>query len=785
MHGLHPTSVKGPVAGVDGGVHQPRRHDSADKQVSGSAFYVDDMAEPRDMVHVQFGLSTEARAKIRSMDLTAVRQAEGVICVLTADDVPGENDVGPVVHDEPMFARDEVFFAGQCLFAVVAETRLQARHALKLARIDYEPLEAVLDVETAIERDMLYEPPYRMGRGDVDGALAGAQHTLKGSIEIGGQEHFYLEGQAASAVPGEDDDMFVLSSTQHPSEIQDVVARVLDQPSHSVVVECRRMGGGFGGKESQANLSAAAAALAARVTGRPAKVRLDRDDDMILTGKRHAAWIDYEVGFDHDGRLTGMKVVQKIRCGWSQDLSLAIADRAMFHADNAYFIPAVEIVSYRCRTNTVSDTAFRGFGGPQGLVACERILDQVAHALKLDPLEVRKRNFYDPIDKVADRAMTPYGMTVEDNVLHEMVAELEASSDYTARRSAIRRFNETSPVLKRGIALTPVKFGISFTVTHLNQAGALVHIYKDGSVMLNHGGTEMGQGLFVKVAQVAAEVLCVDLDHVKITSTRTDKVPNTSPTAASSGADMNGMAVRAACETLKTRLTEFAARHYGVNEDEVIFSANHVHVGERLFSFKELVHAAYMGRVSLSATGYYATPGITWNRKEGTGRPFYYFAYGAAVSEVAIDILTGEHRLLRVDILHETGQSLNPAIDLGQIEGGFAQGAGWLTTEELWWDKAGRLKTHAPSTYKIPVASDRAPDTRVALWDKGINREQTIFRSKAVGEPPLMLAASVLFALSDAVAQAGNGTYPELDAPATPERVLMALERVGSAVDLS
>jgi xanthine dehydrogenase large subunit len=557
------------------------------------------------------------------------------------------------------------------------------------------------------------------------------------------------------------------------------VAHVLGVPSHAVTVEVRRLGGGFGGKETQGNLMAAAAALVAKRAGRPAKLRLDRDDDMILTGKRHDFVIDYEVGFDRQGRIEGIRFDQMARCGWSTDLSHAICDRAMFHADNAYYLANAEIVSYRCHTNTVSNTAFRGFGGPQGVLGIERVIDEIAFALEADPLDVRRANFYEPQDGPGERVMTPYHMTVEDSVIDQIAEELAASSDYAARRAAIREWNARNPVLKRGIALTPVKFGISFTTTFLNQAGALVHIFQDGSVMLNHGGVEMGQGLYTKVAQVAASELNIDLDRIKITATRTDKVPNTSATAASSGSDMNGMAVKDACDKLKARLTRFACETMNVTEADVAFLPNRVRVGAQEVPFNDFIKRAYMGRVSLSATGFYATPKIHWDRQAAKGRPFYYFAYGAAVCEAVIDTLTGENRILRADILHDVGKSLNPAVDLGQVEGGFIQGMGWLTTEELWWNDAGDLKTHAPSTYKIPACSDRPPEMHVNLWAKGMNRELTIRRSKAVGEPPLMLGTAALHAISDAVAAAGGyRTYPDLDAPATPERVLAAVERV-------
>jgi xanthine dehydrogenase large subunit len=615
----------------------------------------------------------------------------------------------------------------------------------------------------------------RMALGDAQAALASAPHRLKGRIRVGGQDHFYLEGQIALAVPGEDRDVQVWSSTQHPSEVQHTVAKVLGLPDHAVTVEVRRMGGGFGGKESQPALMAAIAALVVHHTGRPAKVRLDRDDDMEMTGKRHDFRIDYDVGFDAGGRICGIAVEQAARCGYSADLSGSICDRAMFHADNCYFLSHAEIVSHRCRTHTVSNTAFRGFGGPQGMVGIEYVMDRIALELGLDPLDVRKANLYG----AAPRDVTPYHMTVEDNVAPDLIERLERTSAYRARREAVRAFNAANDVLKKGIALTPVKFGISFTATHLNQAGALVHVYKDGSVHLNHGGTEMGQGLFTKVAQVVAEEFRIDLDRVKITATSTAKVPNTSATAASSGSDLNGMAARAAARSIKDRLIEHAASAYNVPRASIAFLPNRVRVGNREMSFAELVNEAYMARVSLSSTGFYKTPKIHWDPQTGRGRPFFYFAYGAAVSEVVLDTLTGDNRVLRVDILHDAGKSLNPAIDLGQIEGGFIQGMGWLTTEELWWNEAGRLMTHAPSTYKIPVCSDRPDDMRIEIWDKGRNVEHTIYRSKAVGEPPLMLAISVFSALSDAVAAVGgHRLFPHLDAPATPERLLAAVESV-------
>ena len=774
--------IKG-AAVVAGGVRQSIVHDSAIKHVTGSAVYVDDIPEPPGTLQVYIAQSTRAHARVVTLRLDLVRTAPGVAAVLTAADIPGHNDLSPTpTHDDPVFAaglvQGLVQYVGQALFAVVATTIEQARAAATLALVEYDDQPAIITIDQALKARHYLEPPYVMQRGDVEAAITSAPRELSGRIELGGQEHFYLEGQAALAIPGEDNDVTIHASTQHPSEIQHKVAGVLGVANHAVTVEVRRMGGGFGGKESQGNLPAAVAALAARVTGRPAKCVYDRDDDFMLTGKRHDLRADYRVGFDDAGRILGLDVTQSVRCGMSFDLSQPICDRAMFHADNCYYLPAARITSYRLKTHTQSNTAFRGFGGPQGMAAMERIIDAIAHELRLDSLEVRRRNFYthkdDPSPK---RRVTPYHMTVEDCVIQDIVDELVVSSDYAERRKRITEWNASSPILKRGIALTPVKFGISFTKTFLNQAGALVHVYNDGSIALNHGGTEMGQGLFVKVAQVVAETFQVDLDRIKIVATNTGKVPNTSATAASSGADLNGMAAKNAAETIKQRLIAFLMARHRVTAETIIFKPNRVCVGAQTFAFDEVIADAYMARVSLSATGYYATPKVHWDRETARGRPFYYFSYGAAVTEVAIDTLTGENRILRVDILHDVGKSINPAIDLGQIEGGFVQGAGWLTTEELVWDDMGRLRTHAPSTYKIPVASDRAPDMRIALFERGENVEDTIYKSKAVGEPPLMLGISVLMALSDAVSSVG-AAYPNLDAPATPERVLMAVERV-------
>jgi xanthine dehydrogenase large subunit len=761
---------------IRGGVHVEQRHDSAHKHVTGFAEYTDDVAEPIGTLHAYLGLADAAHAEIVSIDLDAVRAAPGVVDVLTPADIR-HNDVSPVgKHDDPVFAEKVVEFHGQPLFAVVAESRDAARRAATLARVEYKPLPHVTDVAEAIAAGYPFvTEPLKLERGDVAAAMAAAPHRLKGVQRVGGQDHFYLEGMIAFAIPGEDDDVTVYSSTQHPSEVQHMVAHVLGVPSNAVTIIVRRMGGGFGGKETQPNLFAAIAAVAAKKHNRAVKIRPDRDDDMVATGKRHDFLNEYEVGYDDDGRILAVDGSFAARCGFSADLSGPVTDRALFHADNAYYYPAVRLVSKPMKTNTVSNTAFRGFGGPQGLITAERIIEEIAYALGRDPLEVRRANFYGE----GTRNVTPYHQTVTDNIIHRIVDELEASSDYAARRAAVIAHNKKAGIIRKGIALTPVKFGISFTATWYNQAGALVHVYNDGSVHLNHGGTEMGQGLNTKVSQVVADVFQIDLDRVKITATTTAKVPNTSATAASSGSDLNGMAAQNAAEQIRNRLIDFAAEKYSVDRGQVVFEPNRVLIGNRRIAFDDLVKEAYLGRVHLSAAGFYKTPEIHWDRAAGKGRPFYYFAYGAAVSEVSVDTLTGEYFIDRTDILHDVGRSLNPAIDKGQVEGAFIQGVGWLTTEELWWDDKGRLRTHAPSTYKIPVASDRPATFNVKLADWSVNREPTIRRSKAVGEPPFMLGVSVLEALSMAVASVNDyRECPRLDAPATPERVLMAIERL-------
>ena len=748
-------------------------HESASLHVRGTAIYIDDIREPAGTLHLAPGAAECAHGVIRSVDLSRVRDAPGVVAVLTAADIPGDNNCSPSMHDDAILAENEVVFHGQVVFVAVARSREQARRAVRLGRIEVEPTPPLIEVEDGLAAGAQVLQPYRFERGDPDSAIRQSHHRTEGSLRIGGQEHFYLEGQVSLAIPGEDDRMLVHCSTQHPTEVQHLIARMLGVPNAAVVCECRRMGGAFGGKESQAAQWACLAALASRVAGCPAKMRLDRDDDMIMTGKRHDARVDYRFGVDTRGRLEAVDVEFNARCGCSADLSLGVNDRTMFHADNAYFYPSARILSRRVRTNTVSNTAFRGFGGPQGMLFAERMMDSIAIELGLDPLVVRKRNLYR-----AGGDITPYGMKVTDNIGPRLIRELEKTSNYQGRQKRIARFNQTQKILKKGIALTPVKFGIAFTLKQLNQAGALVHVYTDGSVQVNHGGTEMGQGLHTKVAQVVAEEFGIDLEAVRVTATKTDKVPNTGPTAASSGSDLNGMAAKRAAETIKGRLIDLAAHLYQGDRSQVRFAGNQVTIGERTMLFSELTQQAFVERVSLSSTGYYATPKITWDRDLGTGRPFLYFAYGAACSEVTVDTLTGEMRVDAVDILHDVGHSLNPAIDIGQIEGGFVQGMGWLTTEELVFDDEGRLQTHAPSTYKIPTCSDVPEQFRVSLWKSKGNRERTIYRSKAVGEPPLMLALSVFSAITHAIASLAPGQVPRLDAPATPQAIMRAVENL-------
>ncbi len=750
-------------------VGSSRIHESARAQVAGQATYIDDLPELRGTLHAAPILSPVAHGRLRGVDVSAVQAAPGVRAVVLAQDIPGDPLLATFAHDEPILAQDTVQHVGQVIGLVVATSAMDARRAARLARPDIEPLPAVLDPREAHARQSYVLPPVTVRRGDAQAGLDRAAHKLQGRLEVGGQEHFYLEGQIAYAIPLEQGQWRIHSSTQHPGEVQHWVAHALAIPVHAVDVECRRMGGGFGGKETQAGHMAVWAALAARKTGRPVKLRLDRDDDFMVTGKRHPFAYDWEVGFDDDGLITGLRLVMLADCGFSADLSGPVADRAIFHSDNAYFLSDVEIQSFRCRTNKQSQTAFRGFGGPQGMIAIETVLGDIARHLGLDPLDVRRRNLYG----IGERDVTHYQMKVEDNILHPLLDQLARDARYRERRQALAAWNARSPVIKRGIALTPVKFGISFTATLFNQAGALVHVFTDGSVQINHGGTEMGQGLHTKIMQVVADELGVPFERVRITATETGKVPNASATAASSGTDLNGRAAQFAARNIRDNLAAFVAGLDGCGAGAVSFRGGEVISPTKRRPFDEVVQMAYANRIQLWSDGFYRTPKIHYDKRTLTGRPFYYFSYGAACTEVAIDTLTGESRVLAVDILHDVGASINPALDIGQIEGGFIQGMGWLTTEELVWNADGKLTTHAPSTYKIPATGDLPARLKIALWPEP-NREDNVAGSKAVGEPPFMLALSVFEALRDAVAAARPGQPVALDAPATAERVLRA-----------
>jgi xanthine dehydrogenase large subunit len=758
------------------GVGSVLPHESAALHVSGEAKYVDDQSTPIGTLHAAIGKSTIAHGKIISMNLDAVRSAEGVEFVITAEDVPGHIDIGPVFPGDSVLVASYVEFYGQAVFAVAATTFDLAQRAVKFAKIEYEALPPVLGVAEALKQSNFVRPSHEQKRGDAEKAIKSAAHSLLGELVVGGQEHFYLEGQVSLALPLEDGGMYILTSSQHPAEVQKLVAEVLGKQINEVDVEVRRMGGGFGGKETNAAPWACVAALLANKSNRAVKLRLSRRDDMVMTGKRHPFHNQYHVGFDDNGRILGIKLNLEGDCGFSPDLSDAIVDRAMFHSDNAYFLDQAKITANRCKTNTVSHTAFRGFGGPQGLITIEGVIDDIARYLGKDPLDVRKVNLYG----INDRNETHYHQIVEHNNLDAIIGKLEETSDYQKRRQGISDYNAQSPFLKKGIALTPVKFGISFTATHLNQAGALIHVYSDGSIHLNHGGTEMGQGLFTKISQIVASEFQVDITTIKVSATRTDKVPNTSPTAASAGTDLNGKAAQNAAQKIKTRLAKFASSHYKIEEVEVQFTSKGVILGDKLISFAELIQEAYLHRISLSATGFYRTPKIYYDRESASGQPFYYFSCGAAVSEVVIDVLTGEYKVLRTDILHDVGNSINPALDIGQIEGGFIQGMGWLTTEELVWGEDGKLLTDSPATYKIPAIADLPEIFNVKLLENSPNKESTIFHSKAVGEPPLMLAVSVWSAIRDAIASiSGYKVNPQLNVPATPERVLKAVMSVG------
>ena len=763
------------AAALKGGVHRAWRHDSAEKHVTGRAVYIDDMPPVPGTQEIWLATSPHPHARILSIDCAAARAVPGVSAVVTAADIPGVNDVAPIFSGEPILAAGVAEYVGHPVAAVAASDRDTARWAAALVEVEYELLEPVLTIEEALERESYVATPQVMKRGDAGAAIAAAPHRIAGEAGCGGQDHFYLESQVALAVPQEDSDMLVYSSTQHPTEVQHGVAHTLGVPANAVTVEVRRMGGAFGGKESQATIVAAIAAVLARVSGQPAKLRLARDEDMIVTGKRHDFLFRYEAGFDDAGRIAGLDILFAARAGNVADLSTSVMGRALSHADNCYDIPNANFRGYCCKTNTVSNTAFRGFGGPQGMVVIELAIEHIARTLGLDVEAVRRANYYGE----APRNVTPYGQVVDDNIIEEVVDRLSERAAYEARRREVAAFNETSPIVKKGIAMVPIKFGISFNVKSLNQAGALVHVYTDGSVHLNHGGTEMGQGLYVKIAQVVSEAFQIDLDRIRVSPASTDKVPNTSATAASSGSDLNGMAALDAANRIKERMTGVAADHFGVEPAEIRFADNRIYAGNRSLTFEELAKMSWAERVSLSATGFYRTPDIHWDPETMQGRPFFYYAYGACIAEIAIDTLTGENRVLRADMIEDCGASLNPAIDLGQIEGGFVQGMGWVTMEELWWDGEGRLRTHGPSTYKIPGSRDVPPVFNVHILEDSPNPRPTIFRSKAVGEPPLMLALSVWLAIRDAVSSlAGHRRFVQLDPPATPERVLAAVEKV-------
>ena len=755
-----------------------RAHESAELHVLGQATYTDDIPELQGTLHAALGLSSKAHARITAMDLAPVRSAPGVVAVYTAGDIVGTNDCGPIIHDDPILAVEEVMYVGQPVFIVVADTHDNARRAARKALVSYEELPAIFTPQEAKAAASYVLPPMQLKRGDYQAAFEAAPRVVKGQLFVGGQEQFYLEGQIAYAIPKEDNALLVQCSTQHPSEMQHVVAHAIGVHSHKVQVECRRMGGGFGGKESQSALWAASAGIAASKLRRPVKLRADRDDDMLVTGKRHCFYYEYEVGYDDNGKILAARVDMTLRAGFSADLSGPVATRAVCHFDNTYYLSDVDIRAGCGKTNTQSNTAFRGFGGPQGAIAIEYIIDEIARNLGRDALDIRRLNFYG----TTERNVTPYGQQIVDNVIEALTAELEQSSEYRARRQTIDAFNAASPVLKKGLALTPLKFGIAFNVTHLNQAGALVHVYVDGSVLVNHGGTEMGQGINTKVMQVVGHELGLDLSHVRITATDTSKVANTSATAASTGADLNGKAAQDAARQIRERLAAYAVKLYGDEDGQPVrFFDNHVHVNGHKVLFAELVQKAYLARVQLWSDGFYATPHLHWDPKTMNGHPFSYYAYGAAVSEVVVDTLTGEWKLLRADALYDAGRSLNPAIDIGQVEGAFIQGMGWLTTEQLWWNAAGKLMTHAPSTYKIPGISDCPEDFRVKLFDNP-NVEDSIHRSKAVGEPPLLLPFSVFFAIRDAIsAVGGHRVNPPLNAPATSEEILRAVSAVEMA----
>jgi len=754
-------------------------HDSANKHVSGFANYTDDISEPLNTLHGAIGWSKKAHAKIKKINLKDVKESEGVISIVTFKDIPGRNDVGPVFDGDPIFPKSKVEYFGQPLFAVAATSTELARKAVLKAKITYQDLKPIVTIEEALKKNNLLFNPRLIKKGEPDNKISKSKNKLKGRFNTGSQEHFYLEGQVCLVVPQEDNNLIVHSSTQHPSETQQIIAKMLNQKSNSITVMVRRIGGGFGGKETNF-MTAAICALLSHKTGHPIKLRLDRDDDIIITGKRHDFYSEFEVGFSENGKIEGLKLKLASRCGMSPDLSYAINERALLHLDNAYYLSDLEVKNYLCKTNTSSSTAFRGFGGNQGMMAIENIIDNIARFLKKDPSEVRKINFYGQ----NERNITHYGMKINDNVIHDIYKNLLNKSNYKTRYEEIRNFNLKNKFKKKGIALTPVKFGISFTTIHLNQAGALVHIYTDGSIHLNHGGIEMGQGTHTKIAQLVANSFGLSFEKVQISSTNTSKVPNTSASAASSTTDLNGAATLNAAEKIKKNLNNFIRNKYNIlSKIEPVYKNENIYFGNRSFNFKKIIQEAYLNRISLSSSGFYSTPKINFDKKKFKGRPFYYFCYGAAVTEVTIDTLTGENKVDRVDIVHDAGNAINPALELGQIEGGFVQGQGWLTMEEVVWDKSGKLKTFSPSTYKIPSISDTPSKFNVEIFKKGSNVENVVNKQKTTGEPPLMLAMSVFFAIKDAIASVSNyEKTPELDAPATPEKILMSINKVKSKI---
>jgi len=754
-------------------------HDSGIKHVSGFAEYTDDISEPLNTLYGAIGWSKKAHAKIKKIDLDNVRKSEGVISVVMYSDIPGRNDVGPVFDGDPIFPKTKVEYYGQPLFAVAATSMEFARKAVLKAKIFYQELKPVITIKDALKKKSLLFDPRIIKKGNASKKINNSKNRLKGNFTTGSQEHFYLEGQVALVIPKEDNNFLIYSSTQHPSETQQILAKMLNQKSNSIDVLVRRIGGGFGGKETNF-ITAAICCLLSHKTKKPIKLRLDRDDDIIITGKRHDFFSDYEVGFDEKGRINGLKLKLASRCGMSPDLSMAINERALLHIDNAYFLRDLEVKNYLCKTNTASSTAFRGFGGNQGMMAIENILDNISRFLKKDPAEVRKINFYGN----KDRNVTHYGMKITDNVINELFENLKIKSNYKKRSQKIKQFNQINKFKKKGIAITPVKFGISFTTIHLNQAGALVHIYTDGSIHMNHGGIEMGQGTHTKIAQLVSNSLGVPYEKVKISATNTSKVPNTSASAASSTTDLNGAATLNAVSKIKSNLNNFIRKKYKIfSKNEPMYKSGHIYFGNRVFNFDQIIKEAYLNRVSLSSSGFYSTPKINFNKKTFKGRPFYYFCYGAAVTEVTIDTLTGESVLDRVDILQDAGNAINPALEHGQIEGGFVQGQGWLTMEEVIWGDDGKIKTFSPSTYKIPAVTDIPKIFNVEIYKKGMNVEKVVNKAKTTGEPPLMLAMSVFFAIKDAIASISNyQKTPDLDAPATAEKILLSIKKLKNII---